>query len=145
MIDMATPPKIFVDLSNAITSIAERIFIFYPTSKSSRLFINILYLITLGASFMAMLSYDYVTPTIPIHNTATSQLTLTNLSSPINLSIPATNEGTTQNAQLITPPHMLVDNKYIRLIVGIIGLWLSVSFLYSNTMHSKLKNWDLTN
>jgi hypothetical protein len=146
MNDMATPPKIIVDMSNLITTIAEKVLIFYPTPKNSRIIINVLYVITFFAAMCAILSYDYETPTIMFVNATSNitNLTMLELANP-NSTIVISDTTQYYNHLPISQPHPLVENKYIRLVVGIIGAYLAIAFVYSNTMHTKLPEWDLQN
>ena len=92
----------------------------------------------LFGSFATMMSYDYV----PLQQSidATTNVTQYALFE-INMSnVSYVNDNS--SVTTIIQPHYLIDNRYIRLAVGIIGVYLAISFLYSNTLSSKLPEFD---
>jgi hypothetical protein len=120
--------NILVKLSNTITLVAERCLIFYPTNKNTRLPMNIVYAFTLLFCGMTIMSYDYVEQ-LDVNKSINKYLNTTEL---------------TEEPVVIEKPHYLIEDRNIRLGVGLLVAYLMISFLYSNTLHTKLKEFDNT-
>jgi hypothetical protein len=129
--------NILVKLSNTITLVAERCLIFYPTNKNTRLPMNIVYAFTLLFCGMTIMSYDYVEQL-----DVNKSINKSNLSSGFMFNLNTTE--LTEEPVVIEKPHYLIEDRNIRLGVGLLVAYLMISFLYSNTLHTKLKEFDNT-
>jgi hypothetical protein len=98
---------------------------------------NIVYVFTLLFCGMTIMSYDYVEQL-----DVNKSINKSNLSSGFMFNLNTTE--LTEEPVVIEKPHYLIEDRHISLGVGLLVAYLMISFLYSNTLHTKLKEFDNT-